>query len=56
MVTIAILSALVILLFRFDADSSDKSHDSVVAGGGDSGHRRRRHGLNRPASTRAATA
>jgi len=54
--TIVILSALVILLFRFDADSSGGSDDSVVAGGADRGHQGPRHGLNQPASTPPATA
>jgi hypothetical protein len=56
MMTIAILSALVILLFRFDADSNGESNDSAVAGGGDPGHHARRHGLNQPTSTPPATA
>jgi hypothetical protein len=54
--TIAILSALVILLFRFDAESHGGSNDSVVAGGGDSGHDGCREALDQPASTPPATA
>ena len=56
MLTIAILSALVILLFRFDSDSPDESNDSVVAGGADPGNHGRGRALNLPASTRPATA
>jgi hypothetical protein len=56
MVTIAILSALVILLFRFEAHSYDESNDSILAGGVDPGHHGRRHALTKPASTPPATA
>jgi hypothetical protein len=56
MITIAILSALVILLFRFDSDSPDESNGLAVAGGADPGSHERRRALNPPASTRPATA
>jgi len=53
--TIAILSALVILLFRFDSNSSGESNDSVVTGGADPGRHGRGRASNQPASTRPAT-
>jgi hypothetical protein len=52
MIETLIVSALIILLFRVDAESRD---ESAVAGGDDPGRHRRRNGLDRPASTRPAT-
>ena len=57
MMTIAILSALVILLFRFDSPARDESNGSAVAGGADPGsHEHHHRASNPPASTRPATA
>ena len=56
MMTIAILSALVILLFRFDSPARDESNGSAVAGGADPGSHEHHRASNPPASTRPATA
>jgi hypothetical protein len=54
--TIAIVAALVILLFRFDSPARDESNRSAVAGGADPGSHEHHRALNQPASTPPATA